>query len=260
MQVHIKADGDWTNKLHEMAKQGDHKTIKVGIDGPFGAPAQRFYDFDYSMVFGAGIGVTPFSGILTDLQEKELKRARTRNKEEELPYQDHRRIDFHWMVRDRNNLLWFSDLLNEVYRANKEDKSHLDIRIQTYVTRKRKDIATHVFRWLLEKHRTKEHPQSPLTGLENETNFGRPALQIIMEEHYQDMCRILAERTDVRRSSLEKNRGSGKDKDDEIKVGMFFCGAPVIGQQLADRCRQLTARARNEDRKIEYHFMMEVFG
>lgn len=260
MQVHIKADGDWTNKLHALAKQGDHKTIKIGLDGPFGAPAQRFYDFDYSMVFGAGIGVTPFSGILTDLQEKELKRARTASKEEEMPYQDHRRIDFHWMVRDRNNLLWFSDLLNEVYRANKEDKSHLDIRIQTYVTQKRKGIATHVFRWLLEKHRTKEHPQSPLTGLENETHFGRPALQVIMEEHYQDMCRILAERTDVTRSSLERNRGSGKDKDDEIKVGVFFCGAPVIGQQLADRCGQLTARARNEERKIEYHFMMEVFG
>jgi dual oxidase len=52
MQVHIKADGDWTNELHALAKKGDNKTIKVGIDGPFGAPAQRFYDFEYSMVFG----------------------------------------------------------------------------------------------------------------------------------------------------------------------------------------------------------------
>lgn len=53
MQVHIKADGDWTNELRDMAKKaGKKQTIKVGLDGPFGAPAQRFYDFDYSMVFG----------------------------------------------------------------------------------------------------------------------------------------------------------------------------------------------------------------
>jgi dual oxidase len=52
MQVHIKADGDWTNQLRDLAKEGGRTTIKIGLDGPFGAPAQRFYDFEYSMVFG----------------------------------------------------------------------------------------------------------------------------------------------------------------------------------------------------------------
>jgi predicted ferric reductase len=55
LQVHIKtSDGDWTGRLQELAKklekeQGVCKEgheIKVGVDGPFGAPAQRFYDFD----------------------------------------------------------------------------------------------------------------------------------------------------------------------------------------------------------------------
>lgn len=53
MQVHIKADGDWTNDLRDIAKKAGKKSvIKIGLDGPFGAPAQRFYDYDYSMVFG----------------------------------------------------------------------------------------------------------------------------------------------------------------------------------------------------------------
>lgn len=52
MQVHIKADGDWTNALRDLAQKGSSNTIKIGIDGPFGAPAQRFYDYDYSIVFG----------------------------------------------------------------------------------------------------------------------------------------------------------------------------------------------------------------
>jgi len=52
MQVHIKADGDWTNALRDLAKNSDKSKMKIGLGGPFGAPAQRFYDFDYSMVFG----------------------------------------------------------------------------------------------------------------------------------------------------------------------------------------------------------------
>jgi dual oxidase len=167
------------------------------------------------------------------------------------PYTDHRRVDFHWMVRDKNNLLWFSDLLNEVSRAQDLDRSHLDIRIRTYVTQKRKQISQHVFRWLLEKHRTDDHPQSPITGLVNPTHFGRPDIRGIMEDHYTDMCKVLADRLNEKR---------GAKKDDEVKVGVFFCGPPVIGQQLADQCSQMTAKARNEGRKIEYRFMIEVFG
>lgn len=270
MQVHIKSDGDWTNALRELGSKGSRTTIKVGIDGPHGAPAQRFYDFEYSMVFGAGIGVTPFSGVLTDLQNHELERSSSQDPNDSSdnnasaketpdpsPYKDHRRIDFHWMVRDRNNLLWFSDLLNEVTRAQVQDSSHLDIRIQTYVTQKRKQISEHVFRWLLELHRTDDHPKSPLTGLLNPTHFGRPELGQILEEHYQDMCKELVGRAEY---GTNEKQWDGKGDADEIKVGVFFCGPPVIGQQLADRCSSLTARGRNEGKKIEYHFMMEVFG
>jgi dual oxidase len=267
MQVHIKADGDWTNALRKLAQRGQRNTIKIGLDGPFGAPAQRFYDYEYSMIFGAGIGVTPFSGILTDLQNHELKRSLSQqNSSGSLerspggtistsPYANHRRIDFHWMVRDKNNLLWFSDLLNGVTRAQQLDHSHLDIRIQTYVTQKRKQISTHVFRWLLEQHRTDSHPKSPLTGLLNPTHFGRPELGGILEEHYADMCKVLAERMNEK-----EGIGRAKGNADEVKVGVFFCGPPVIGQQLADRCAAMTARARSEKRKVQYHFMIEVFG
>jgi dual oxidase len=71
-----------------------------------------------------------------------------------------------------------------------------------------------------------------------------------MEEHYSDMCKVLSKR-------LQENHSK---KDDEINVGVFFCGPPVIGQQIADQCSQMNAKARNEERKIEYRFMIEVFG
>ncbi|KAK4622043.1 Dual oxidase 1 [Fulvia fulva] len=67
LQVHIKMEGDWTEALKD--KMPVDEDIKVGIDGPYGAPAQRFYDYDYSIIVGGGIGITPFSAILTDLEE-----------------------------------------------------------------------------------------------------------------------------------------------------------------------------------------------
>ncbi|KAF2835393.1 hypothetical protein M501DRAFT_1060909 [Patellaria atrata CBS 101060] len=284
MQVHIKTEGNWTNKLRSLGTEGQVVDIAVGIDGPFGAPAQRFYDFQQAIIVGAGIGVTPFSGILTDLQERDVencedatsavksseslnsreneKLATDEDKEVDLASHDlskYRRVDFHWMVRDKNNLLWFSDLLNYMSKFScftSSSHSNLDVRIQTHVTQTRKQLSTHIFRWLLETHRTEEQPESPLTGLINPTHFGRPDIQKIMDDHYEDMLELLK----AKKKQFCKDEGKMEDLEDGMKVGVFFCGAPVIGYQLADRCRALTARGREDDSRIEYHFMMEVFG
>jgi predicted ferric reductase len=48
--VHIKTDGDWTSKLR---------------GGPFGAPAQRFYDFNHRVILGSGmVASLPFAEFL----------------------------------------------------------------------------------------------------------------------------------------------------------------------------------------------------
>lgn len=262
MAVHIKTDGNWTAALRNLAGPSGTAAIAVGVNGPFGAPAQRFHDFSHAIVVGAGIGVTPFAGILADLQARDDRLHAEKPQLEATDSgdtlapdafaDDYRRVDFHWMVRDRNYLLWFSDLLNSVSRAQSRHTAHhphLDIRIRTHVTQRRDDIAVHVYRWLLEKHRTDEHPESPLTGLINSTHFGRPDFVGILDQHCEDMRKFQA--------SLVRE---GKEGGERLKVGVFFCGAPVIGEVLADRCRLLTARGRADGSKIEYFFMMEVFG
>ncbi|KAF9882242.1 hypothetical protein CkaCkLH20_00278 [Colletotrichum karsti] len=383
-QLHIKTDGNWTKKLRELGGDAGEASIEVGINGPFGAPAQRFYDFSHTIIVGSGIGVTPFSGILADLQARDDEEhggpthsghhqhrhdsdaTATSKGQTEKPTTDaddpskpphpseshafapdYRRVDFHWTVRDRNYLLWIADLLNAVsrsqdwHRANEGASQHLDIRIATHVTQKRRDIVTHVYRWLLEMHRTDQHPESPLTGLLNPTHFGRPDFDAILDRHYDDMRKFRASKrlnrnvggggrratnvsqksdrlggnrpggggggagmgsnagTDVReknssidgvgngrngtneghdddddvargnaRANGDGDRGSGvvddddddDEEDEEMKVGVFYCGAPVVGEILADKCRQLTVRGRHDGSKIEYHFMIEVFG
>ncbi|KAG9750857.1 hypothetical protein KCU73_g6475, partial [Aureobasidium melanogenum] len=198
LQLHIKTDGNWTGKLRKLGTSLGAAKIKIGIDGPCGAPAQRFYNFEQTIIVGAGIGITPFSGILTDLQAKEEQRIDLSSSDLET----YKRVDFHWMVRDRNNLLWFSDLLNyiSVTTASSSSPSNIDFRITTYVTQKRKSFSTHIFRWLLEKYRTPEHPESLDTGLINATHFGRPDMKTIMNKHYEDMCVLLVAKKDLYRN------------------------------------------------------------
>ncbi|CAE7440041.1 RBOHE, partial [Symbiodinium necroappetens] len=43
-------------------------TVELQLQGPFGAPAQRVWEFRTVMVVGAGIGVTPFVSILRSVQ------------------------------------------------------------------------------------------------------------------------------------------------------------------------------------------------
>lgn len=260
-KLHIKTDGDWTSKLRELT---DLKHI--GVDGPFGAPAERFFDFDQTIIIGSGIGVTPFSGILNDLQSREdhawtrrrdstssheskadhvpapLQRMPTTiNNKKEIDLNLYRRVDFHWVIRDRAYLEWFSALLNKI--STGEHNPNLDIRMHNHVSKKRKDITTHVYRFLLEKHRTPEHPYSPLTGLIAPTHFGRPDFPKIFAQHYDDMLKLFT-----------------RDKARKRRVGVFFCGAPIIGHQLADLCHEMTLRGRNDGSEIEYFFQIEVFG
>ncbi|OQO12894.1 hypothetical protein B0A48_02358 [Cryoendolithus antarcticus] len=291
MQVHIKLDGDWTNALRDYCErddvrdQGDGwKDVKVGVDGPFGAPAQRFYDYDYSIIIGGGIGITPFSAILTDLEghhleqrdpwqsrrgSRSLSRGRSIGRESRrgskpssttiAPPVDlaaavtekvkgskprippTRRVDFHWSVRDKTNLLWFSDLLNRALSNTDKlaNKSDLDLNIHTHITMKRKNISTHVFCYLLDSYRTESAPYSALTGLKQPSHFGRPDFDEILESHMQELIDM---------GITEK------------KVGVFYCGTPVVGEILSDRCHLLTAKARDMGIKIRYDFLMEVFG
>ncbi|EMC91977.1 hypothetical protein BAUCODRAFT_117170 [Baudoinia panamericana UAMH 10762] len=268
LQVHIKLDGDWTNALSDVLPENED--ICVGADGPFGAPAQRFYDYDYAIVVGGGIGITPFAAILTDLEQHEderrdpwaerrrsrsLSRRRSQAGESDTikakDSQDttpsdqrtsRRRVDFHWTVREKNNLLWFSDLLNRAIdgaQPQEDTKDILELHINTHITAKRKNISTHIFRYLLDSYRTDAAPYSALTGLKQPSHFGRPDFDKILDKHFDEMV------------------ASGTQ---ERRVVVFYCGAPVVGEILSDKCHSLTTRARHMGLRIRYDFLMEVFG
>ena len=277
IRVHIKTDGDWTRKLRMLGDGSRETQIMAGISGPFGAPAQRFHEFNYSVLVGSGVGVTPFSAIVADLQHNnDLDRGgpgqptkAPRSINSTTSSTEYRRTDFHWIVRKRNSLFWLLDLLNKVsisqqWHRENDDHLRLDLRMHTHITTKYTSIATYIFHWLLENYRTKEHPASPLTGLLNPTLFGRPDFNEILDDHYQDMRRLRARQIrHVEQRLLEREGNSSPNpssNSDHYKVGVFYCGTAAIGKILADKCKELTIRGVKDGSRIEYHFMIEGFS
>lgn len=148
-----------------------------------------------------------------------------------------RRCDFHWSVREKNDLLWFSDLLNRASELASQYQN-LTLNIRAHITGKRKKLATHTFWYLLDAYRTKDFPYSALTGLRITSEFGRADYEAIIREYYDDM----------------------KEQGWSGKVGVFHCGPPIVGEMLADQCAQITARASAEGNGMRFIFHNEVFG
>ena len=100
-----------------------------------------------------------------------------------------RRVDFHWTVREKNNLLWFSDLLNRAIESAYPLAKHgnLELNINTHITAKRKNISTHIFRYLLDSYRTPAARYSALTGLKQPSHFGRPDFDAILDRQFDDL-------------------------------------------------------------------------
>jgi dual oxidase len=94
---HIRAVGPWTNALREVYNP---KQIRLGAlpkiyaDGPYGEGHQEWNSFDYAVLVGGGIGVTPFAAIL-----KEIVHQVNQNRAIYM-----KKCYFFWVCRNQNNL------------------------------------------------------------------------------------------------------------------------------------------------------------
>ncbi|KAI0242539.1 hypothetical protein L0F63_001182 [Massospora cicadina] len=128
----------------------------IMIDGPFGSASEDVFNYEVSVLVGAGIGVTPFASILRSI----WYRLYTPSKQTRLC-----KVYFFWICRDKEAFEWFQSLLSVI---EQEDTSHI-IEINTYLTGKLK--GDEILNLTLNYEAGKE---DALTGLRSPTQFGRP--------------------------------------------------------------------------------------
>ena len=204
------------------------------------------------------------NGFEIDLQDMEKGNSSTSSMSDLEETHNRRRIDFHWITRDPQSLKWFSDHLNRAQKAAEGSNqaypssssisslplrfgsqisqpaapARVDLNINTYITAPAKSITTHVLRHLLDRYRSPVQSYSALTGLKNDSIFGKPSFAKVMQHFHKDM---------------RKQGWVGGE------VGVFFCGNPSLGATLKEACRRQSERARADGSRIRYLFIGEVF-
>ncbi|KAL4701712.1 hypothetical protein H8959_015716, partial [Pygathrix nigripes] len=161
--LHIRSQGQWTNRLYESFKVSDpldcgskrlsrsvtmrksqrlskgskillenHQfcNIKCYIDGPYGTPTRRIFASEHAVLIGAGIGITPFASILQSIMYRHQKRKHT------CPNCQHswiegvqdnmklQKVDFIWINRDQRSFEWFVSLLTKLEMDQAQETQH----------------------------------------------------------------------------------------------------------------------------------------
>lgn len=93
------------------------------IDGPYGAPAQDYRNYDVLLLVGLGIGATPLISIIRDLlnnikNQKSIEQGTNHNNARRSDIKNYvatKRAYFYWVTREQGSLEWFSEVMNEVH-------------------------------------------------------------------------------------------------------------------------------------------------
>jgi predicted ferric reductase len=92
------------------------KTL-VRVDGPHGAPAEHFNNYEHVMFVAGGVGATPFSSILIGLLYK-LKKGEPIT---------HKSITFFWIQREYEKFDYLNNILEEIAVEDKDRLFEIDV-------------------------------------------------------------------------------------------------------------------------------------
>ncbi|KAG5851845.1 NADPH oxidase 1 [Anguilla anguilla] len=158
--VHIRSVGDWTQQLISMVEQLPEgaQGPKMAVDGPFGTASEDVFDYEVSMLVGAGIGVTPFASILKSIWYKF---------KESNPKLRTRKIYFYWLCRETHAFEWFADLLQVLEKEMEERGMGNFLTYKLFLTGWDYSHTAHVMVHF-------DEDKDVVTGLKQKTHYGRP--------------------------------------------------------------------------------------
>ncbi|XP_016461963.1 respiratory burst oxidase homolog protein E-like [Nicotiana tabacum] len=250
LSVHIRTIGDWTSELKNVFTEDNSSACVIGrakfkefedvdqrslprllVDGPYGAPAQDYQNYDVLLLVGLGIGATPFISILKDL----LNTSRTEDNvdsstEITSSYDSWRSVAtssvassgrkklqrtknayFYWVTREPGSFEWFKGVMNEVAEIDHKGQ----IEMHNYLTSVYdKDDARSTLITMLQALNHAKHGVDILSGTRVKTHFARPKWKEVF------------------------NRIASKHPFST--VGVFYCGTPVLAKELKKLSKVLT--------------------
>ncbi|KAK9099577.1 hypothetical protein Syun_026622 [Stephania yunnanensis] len=237
LSVHIRTVGDWTDELKRVftetcdsptvigrARFGqpgviDQKDLpKIFIDGPYGAPAQDYRNYDVLLLVGLGIGATPFISILRDL----LNNIKTSEEQTDSNTETSRSED------SLNSYSSSSVTPNGKKRTQRTTNAHFYwgvIEMHNYLTSVYEEgDARSTLLTMVQALNHAKHGVDILSGTRVRTHFARP--------NWREVFTKIAL------------------KHPYSTVGVFYCGMPVLAKELKKLAQELSYKTST---RFEFH-------
>eukprot|EP00933_Yihiella_yeosuensis_P077399 TRINITY_DN8783_c0_g2_i1.p1 TRINITY_DN8783_c0_g2~~TRINITY_DN8783_c0_g2_i1.p1 ORF type:complete len:1378 (-),score=299.79 TRINITY_DN8783_c0_g2_i1:373-4506(-) len=198
--------------------------VVLQVTGPFGAPAQKVWGFDTIMVVGAGIGVTPFASIMRSVQLKCQQR-------ETILQATSAGKPSRWRAGLTNRL---GDILGEASNMTPDtsETETLEKMLDQMVT-----VPKHIyFYWIVRGQEEfdwfydllRSATEGPAKDIIHITLFLTGEIELSQVQKLPCASGQFFGRPNWGRI-FKQNRESHKGEH----VGVFLCGSPLIGQELA---------------------------
>ncbi|KAG8055526.1 hypothetical protein GUJ93_ZPchr0001g32510 [Zizania palustris] len=263
LSIHVRQLGDWTRELKRVfaaaceppvggksgllrADETTKKALpKLLIDGPYGSPAQDYSKYDVLLLVGLGIGATPFISILKDLLNNIIKMEEEEDASTDLypPVgQNKPHIDlgtlmtitsrpkkilrttnayFYWVTREQGSFDWFKGVMNEI--ADLDQRNIIEMH----------NYLTSVYE--------EGNARSALITMLQALNHAKNGVDIVSGTRV---------RTHFARPNWKKVISKIASKHPYAKIGVFYCGAPVLAQELSKLCHEFNGKCTT---KFEFH-------
>ncbi|XP_011384123.1 NADPH oxidase 5 isoform X2 [Pteropus vampyrus] len=260
--LHIRSQGQWTNRLYESFKASDpvgcgskrlsrslkmrrsqrrpqvsemslenHQfcNIKCYIDGPYGTPTRRIFASEHAVLIGAGIGITPFASILQSIMYRHQKRKHIcpncqHSWREGIQDDDMKlhKVDFIWINRNQKSFEWFVSLLTKLEMDQAEEPQE------------GRFLELHMY-------------MTSALGKNDMKAIGlQMALDLLAKKEKKDSITGLQTRTQPGRPDWNKvfQKVAAEKKG---KVQVFFCGSPALAKVLKGHCEQFSFKFFQEN-------------
>ncbi|XP_016651947.1 PREDICTED: respiratory burst oxidase homolog protein E isoform X2 [Prunus mume] len=254
LSVHIRTVGDWTQELKRVIAEGDDSTsvdhqarlVHIGnldqrgqprlfVDGPYGAPAQEYRNYDVLLLVGLGIGATPFISILRDLlnstktaeEQMDSNTETSRSEDSQNSFtsssltpgdkkksQRTTNAHFYWVTREPGSFEWFKGVMDEG-----------QIELHNYLTSVYEEgDARSTLITMVQALNHAKHGVDILSGTRVRTHFARP--------NWKEVFTKIA------------------SKHPYSTVGVFYCGMPMLAKELKVLSHELSHKTST---RFEFH-------
>ncbi|KAK9055567.1 hypothetical protein SSX86_026651 [Deinandra increscens subsp. villosa] len=267
LSVHIRTVGDWTQELKQVLtnENGSSCTIgrakfkklgevdskglpKLRLDGPYGAPAQDYRNYDVLLLVGLGIGATPFISILRDLLNNNravedqtdsntetsisgdsltsLTSSSIASSSEKKKPRRTKSANFFWVTRESGSFEWFKGVMNEVAEMDhKVTHIHGQIEMHNYLTSVYEEgDARSTLITMVQALTHAKHGVDILSGTRVRTHFARP--------NWREVFSKVA------------------SKHPNTTIGVFYCGMPVLAKELKKLSYEMSHKTST---RFEFH-------